>query len=181
MDEALVMHTSSTPTSYVALHEATHALREAALTLREAAMASKVAALASHAGPPKGSVSLTFFQAAATIVPLLFLAMLFQARSLHELDPRGRLPLLLFLFWVTVGIASAAEVMGVLARGAGTVTEERTVAGLLLVLLSGVCFGPYWAEIKARKDRLGHGLTVAAYVAWGAVSAGIISLIQARI
>jgi hypothetical protein len=175
------MQTSSTSSSQAALHETALALHEVALTLREAAMASRAAALASRAGPPKGSVSLTFFQAAAVIVPVLFLAMLFQARSLHELDPQGRLPLLLFLFWVIVGIASAAEVMGTLARGTGTVPEERTVAGLLLLLLSGVCFGPYWAEIKARKDQIGHGLTVIAYVAWGAASIAIISIVQARI
>jgi hypothetical protein len=89
------------------------------------------------------------------------------------------LPLALFLFWVIVAISAAAEVLGILARGTATTADEKSVGGLLLVLLSGVCFGPYWEEIKQRQSK--QELRVAWYVLWGAITVGVIALVQSRI
>jgi hypothetical protein len=155
------------------------AAHELASAVQEAASATKAATTAIAAANRPQHPDLRFFQAAATMIPILFLAMLFQARSLHTIDPRGRLPLLLFFFWVIVGISAAAEVMGILAAGTATKADEKSVGGLLLVLLSGVCFGPYWEEVKQRQPK--QELRVLWYILWGGISAGTIALVQSRI
>jgi hypothetical protein len=154
---------------------ATPAAHELASALREAAAATKALAAADQPHHP----DLLFFQAAATIIPILFLAMLFQARSLHAIHEEGRLPLALFLFWVIVAISAAAEVLGILARGTATTADEKSVGGLLLVLLSGVCFGPYWEEIKQRQ--LKQELQVGCYVLWGVITIVIMMVVRSRI
>jgi hypothetical protein len=154
---------------------ATPTARELASAIREAAAATKALAAANQLHHP----DLLFFQAAATMIPILFLAMLFQARSLHAIHEEGRLPLALFLFWVIVAISAAAEVLGILARGTATTADEKSVGGLLLVLLSGVCFGPYWEEIKQRQPK--QELRVAWYVLWGGITVGAIIFVQSRI
>jgi hypothetical protein len=144
-----------------------------ASAVREAASATKALAAANQPHHP----DLRFFQAAATTI--LFLAMLFQARSLHAIHEEGRLPLALFLFWVIVGISAMAEVMGILAAGTATRADERSVGGLLVVLLSGVCFGPYWDEIKQRKAK--RGARVCWYILWGVLTVVGIKLVESRI
>jgi hypothetical protein len=152
----------------------TPATRELASALHEAASATKALAAANQPHHP----DLLFFQAAATMIPILFLAMLFQARSLHAIHREGRLPLMLFLFWVIVGISATAEILGILANGTATKADEKNVGGLLLLLLSGVCFGPYWEEIKQRKQK--PMWQVLWYFLWSAVTIVIMMFVRSR-
>jgi hypothetical protein len=69
--------------------------------------------------------------------------------------------------------------MRILADGTATRADEKSVGGLLLVLLSGVCFGPYWEEVKQRQPK--QELRVLWYILWRGVSVGIIALVQAQI
>ena len=154
---------------------ATPAAHELASTVQEVASATKALVTANQPHHP----DLRFFQAAATMIPILFVAMLFQARSLHAIHEEGRLPLALFLFWVIVGMSATAEVMGILAAGTATRADERSVGGLLVVLLSGVCFGPYWEEIKQRKAK--RGARVPWYILWGVLTVVGIKLVESRI
>lgn len=114
---------------------------------------------------------LPFFQAAATIIPILSLAMLFQAKTVQELDPYGGRSLLgpvVGVVYAAIAVGAEAETLGVLAGGSGTVSDKNKIAAALLYLVMFVLLGPFWAEVKrVHEYRAKHGLRDVAGLMYG--------------
>jgi len=92
-----------------------------------------------------------FFQVAATVIPVLFLAMLFQARTLHEVwqEEGSYWMVIVAVAFAAVAIAAESDALQVVARGYGSVQDEKDIATWLFALAALVLLGPYWAEVKS--------------------------------
>ncbi len=59
-----------------------------------------------------------------------------------------------FLFgYVGAAVGGEATTLAILARGHGTISDEKQLAGLLILLVSGVCLGPFWVLVKQQERR----------------------------
>ena len=108
---------------------------------------------------------LRFFQAAATIIPLLVLAIVFQARTAEQVDPTDHpLSRLVFIFMVaTIGLITGGTTLHVLATGQATATDARGAAWLLVVLAGMVMLGPLLVELKRLYELTGRKHPVIVY------------------
>jgi len=143
---------------------------------------------------PTAAVALPFFEAAATIIPILLIALLFQAGTLDVFttderhaptsSERGLIILILFA-WIGVGILAGIRTLDVLAKGHGSTGDERFIAVMLMILVAGVCLGPFWAEVRRMEDdrrREGkRNITGALWVTYCCVAAGVCSAVGASV
>jgi hypothetical protein len=112
------------------------------------------------------SPDLRFFQAAATIIPLLLLAIVFQAKTAEHVDPTDHpIPRLLWIcFMAVIALFAGGTTLRVLAAGHATRGDAQAVVAYLVVLAGVVMLGPLLLELKRLQEIVGEKHQV---IVWG--------------
>jgi hypothetical protein len=117
-------------------------------------------------------LDLRFFQAAATIIPILLLALVFQARTAEHIDPSDHpVPRLIWLcMWALIALIAEGTSLRALAKGHAATSDAKSVAFYLVVLAAGVIIGPLLVELKRLQELPGNKHAV---LAWGFGAFGV--------
>ncbi len=109
---------------------------------------------------------LRFFQAAATIIPLLLLAIVFQARTVEHIDPTDHpVPRLLWICMLAlIALMAGGTTLQVLANGHATRAAAQSVAVCIVFLAGAVVLGPLLVELKRLQEVVGARYPV---IVWG--------------
>jgi hypothetical protein len=122
----------------------------------ETASVATFSTLATVGATKKVGSPLAFYSAAATVIPVLFLALVYQTRYLRRPESHHRwLPL--FQSWVAVSamlVAAAGEVaaLHVLETQTPTLKDQHTVAITLILFGTAVVIEPVVAALQDLRD-----------------------------